>query len=240
MLVEVCANSLQSALRAQHAGADRIELCSELGVGGITPSLGLIELVVKHLDIPVHVLIRPRGGHFTYSDTELEVMKKDIAYCKKLGVHGIVSGILGPDGTLDVDTTAELIEISSPMKFIFHRAFDWVSHPAETYRQLNGLGVDGVLTSGQQSSAVDGLPLLTELLGMDLGTMVMAGGGINEGNAQKFKEAGLKAIHLSGTNFENEVHLDGKLSMNSDKHLKEHWVAVTNTDKVRQVIRSVK
>src|SRR5690606_17195590 len=110
MLVEVCANSLDSAWNAQRAGADRIELCSELGVGGITPSFGLIKMVKQQLDIPVHVLIRPRSGHFMYSDMEFEVMKADILACRELGVNGIVSGVLLKDFSVDEERTQELVK----------------------------------------------------------------------------------------------------------------------------------
>ena len=126
MLVEVCANSLESAINAQEAGADRIELCVELGVGGITPSFGLISEVKKHLDIPIHVLIRPRSGHFTYSDFDFEVMKRDIAFCKEVEVDGIVSGILLPDFTLNMGRTETLVPLPRSLKYTFHRAFDRV------------------------------------------------------------------------------------------------------------------
>ena len=136
MLVEVCANSLESARNAERAGADRIELCSELGVGGITPSVGLIQLVKKELTIPVHVLIRPRGGHFTYSDAEFEVMQADILACKALGVQGIVSGVLTEDFAVDVERMKVLVELAKPLHFTFHRAFDWVAEPLEAIKQL--------------------------------------------------------------------------------------------------------
>ncbi|WP_420321548.1 copper homeostasis protein CutC [Flagellimonas sp.] len=240
MLVEVCANSLESALVAQEAGADRIELCSELGVGGITPSHGLIELVRNQLDIPIHVLIRPRSGHFTYTDLEFEVMLKDIAFCKQTGVDGIVSGVLLADCNLDVERTKTLIETSRSLKFTFHRAFDWVPNPKEAIWQLEELGADCVLTSGQQPSAEKGLDLLRGLHDASKNIVVMAGGGVRLSNCEKFKAAGLKAIHLSGTSFGNEVHISDKIPMNSMAHLQEHQVAVTNLEKVRQIIRSVK
>ncbi|MCL6267276.1 copper homeostasis protein CutC [Flagellimonas myxillae] len=240
MLVEVCANSLESALNAQQAGADRIELCSELGVGGVTPSFGLIKLVKEHLHIPVHVLIRPRSGHFTYSKSEFETIKKDIEACKELGVEGIVAGVLDSNCQLDKHRTKELVELSAPLKFVFHRAFDWVPNPMETLDLLETLGVDCVLTSGQQTSAEAGLGLLNELNGSSKKIAIMAGGGVNPDNALKFRKAGLTAIHLSGTSFGNAVSIDGKLSMNSSVHVAENEVAVTNMDKVRQIVRSVK
>ncbi|WP_370637480.1 copper homeostasis protein CutC [Flagellimonas sp. HMM57] len=175
MLVEVCANSLESAVNAQKAGADRIELCSELGVGGITPSHGLIEMVKERLDIPVHILIRPRSGHFTYSDLEFEVMKRDIIFCKQIGVEGIVSGMLHSNFTLDIERTQQLLSLSKPLKFTFHRAFDWVINPKETFTCLEKLGADYILSSGGEVSAEKGLDLLSELNAISKKCTVMAG-----------------------------------------------------------------
>ncbi|PWL40486.1 copper homeostasis protein CutC [Flagellimonas aquimarina] len=240
MLIEVCANSLESALNAQEAGADRIELCSELGVGGITPSHGLIEMVKERLDIPIHVLIRPRSGHFNYSEQEFEVMKKDIALCVKMEIDGIVSGILQSDFVLDFERTKELVEASRPLKFTFHRAFDWIPDPWQTMEQFEDLGIAYVLSSGQQTSALKGLNLLTDLNTITKKCVVMAGGGINPENVEKFKNAKLKAIHLSGSSFGNMVNLNNKISMNSMAHLKEGQVAVTNKETIRQIVRGVK
>ncbi|TMU54397.1 copper homeostasis protein CutC [Flagellimonas algicola] len=240
MLVEVCANSLESALNAQEAGADRIELCSELGVGGITPSAGLIALVKEALKIPVHVLVRPRGGHFTFNDGEFRTMMQDIQVCKDLGVEGIVSGVLLPDFEMDVDRTQELIKASRPMRFTFHRAFDWVPNPRKSFEQLEAMGVDYVLTSGQETSSEVGLELLKELNSVSKGVKVIAGGGIKLENAEQFKSDGLSAIHLSGTSFGNPIALEGKISMNSNTHLREDQVAVTNLETVRQIVQRVK
>ncbi|AKA35520.1 copper homeostasis protein CutC [Flagellimonas lutaonensis] len=240
MLVEVCANSLQSAINAAAAGADRIELCSELGVGGITPSHGLIKLVKERIQIPVHVLVRPRGGHFTYSETEFEVMKADIEFCKKMDVTGIVSGVLNEDFSVDEKRTKELIDLAKPLKFVFHRAFDWVANPEKELLRLEGLGVDTVLTSGQQTTAEKGLQRLCSWQALVQRMTLMAGGGINKENAPKFKEAGLRAIHLSGTVVDNTMSLNGKISMNSEKHLKEERVALTNIDTIHQIVRTVK
>lgn len=240
MLIEVCANSLESALNAQEAGADRIELCSELGVGGITPSHGLIEMAKERLNIPIHVLIRPRSGHFTYSEWEFEIMKRDIAFCIKIGVDGIVSGILHSDFTMDFERTKQLVEVSRSLKFTFHRAFDWIPNPLETLGQLEDLGIASVLSSGQQTSAEKGLDLLTKLNAISKKCVVMAGGGVNMKNIEKFKKTELKAIHLSGTSFGNIINMNNKITMNSELHLKENQVAVTNTETIRQIVRSVK
>ncbi|MBO0331372.1 copper homeostasis protein CutC [[Muricauda] lutisoli] len=239
MLVEVCTNSLQSARNAERAGADRIELCSELGVGGITPSAGLIQLVKKELTIPIHVLVRPRGGHFTYSDAEFEVMKADILACKALGVHGIVSGILMEDFSVDVERTKALVELATPMHFIFHRAFDWISEPLEAIKQLEAIGVQTILTSGGEPSAEKGIKNLG-VWQRETSITIMAGGGASPNNALKFKDIGLSAIHCSGTSFGNELNLEGKISMNSSKHLVENKVAISNLDTLASMVKAVK
>ena len=239
MLVEVCANSLESALNAERAGADRIELCSELGVGGITPSAGLIELVKKKLHIPVHVLVRPRSGHFTYSDIEFEVMKADVLVCKELDVDGIVSGVLMDDFSIDVERTRELVELSQGMHFTFHRAFDWVSEPLEALEQLEAIGVQTILTSGGMSSADIGIHNL-EVWQRESALTIMAGGGVSPDNALKFKKVGLSAIHCSGTCFGNPLKLEGKISMNSKKHLIEDQVAVSCLDTLESIVSAVK
>ena len=200
MKLEICANSLLSAKNANQAGAHRIELCQELSVGGITPSYGLLKQVIQDLDIPVFVLIRPRGGNFVYSDSEFEIMKSDIQLCKDLDCQGIVSGVLKSDKTIDLLRTKALVELSKPLQFTFHRAFDEVSNPKESLEQLVHLGVDLVLTSGQESSAELGLNLLKELNKMAKDRItILAGAGINAENASKFKDIGLKEIHASAS-----------------------------------------
>ena len=239
MLVEVCANSFESALNAESAGADRIELCSELGVGGVTPSVGLITLVKKELNIPVHVLIRPRGGHFTYSDTEFDVMKADILACKELGVEGIVSGILMDDFSVDVKRTQALVDLAKPMHFTFHRAFDWVAEPLEAIKPLEDLGVQTILTSGGEASAEKGINHL-DAWQKQTSLTIMAGGGVSPKNASRFKDIGLRAIHCSGTSFINGLKLEGRISMNSAKHLIEDEVAVSNVDTLVSIVEAVK
>ena len=199
MIVEVCANSMESALNAQHAGAQRIELCSELTAGGITPSYGLIKKVMEAMNIPVHVLIRPRRGDFCYSDTEFQTMLEDIAICGTLGVNGIVSGVLNQDLQVDWDRTNTLKEACGSCSFTFHRAFDLVENPLETFDKLQDMGVDTLLTSGQARTALEGLPLLKQLLEKSNACTIMPGAGIRDTNAIDFKQAGFKAIHLSAT-----------------------------------------
>ncbi|MBT8311864.1 MAG: copper homeostasis protein CutC, partial [Flavobacteriaceae bacterium] len=163
MIVEVCVASVDSAVVAQQAGADRIELCTELGVGGITPSVGLFEQVKARVTLPVHVLIRPRSGDFSYTDAEFEVIQADIANFKTLGADGIVCGALTTDYQLDVPRTKRLLAGSAGVSFTFHRAFDWVQEPMSTFQILQEMGADCVLTSGKSKTAIEGLPLLMEL-----------------------------------------------------------------------------
>ncbi|EAR02245.1 copper homeostasis protein CutC [Maribacter sp. HTCC2170] len=240
MLVEVCSNSLESALNAQKAGADRIELCSELSVGGITPSYGLLKSVKEHIEIPVHVLIRPRSGDFTFSDLEFNLMKKNIELCVDLGFDGIVSGILHADFTLDVERTKILIDMARDLKFTFHRAFDWVADPMLTMEQLQTLGVDYILTSGQQNSALTGLELLTEINKVGTTCSIMPGGGIKEENVHHFKNKGFNVIHLTGGKYEQKLAKEVKVTMNSPSLLYDQGVYVSNTQTLENVLREVK
>ncbi len=200
MLLEICANSYQSAKNAQEAGAHRIELCQELSVGGLTPSYGLLKQVTRDLKIPVFVLIRPRGGNFAYSNDEFEIMKQDIQLCKDIGCHGIVSGVLNEDKTIDLERTQQLVKLSRPLAFTFHRAFDEVVNLKEALEQLIEMGVERVLTSGQEQSAELGIKLLQELNALSKERItILAGGGISSENAVKFKAIGLKEIHASAS-----------------------------------------
>ncbi|WP_040279962.1 copper homeostasis protein CutC [Psychroserpens damuponensis] len=200
MILEICANSYQSAKNAQTAGAKRIELCSELSIGGTTPSYGLITKVIHELDIETFVLIRPRSGNFYYTDAEFEIIKKDIQICKDLGCHGIVSGLLNEDNTIDLKRTRELIELSKPLPFTFHRAFDVVPNTNTALEQLIDLGVERILTSGQQHKAINGLKTLKELNKQAKNRIIiLSGSGISSKNAKAFKEAGFDEIHSSAS-----------------------------------------
>lgn len=151
--LEICVDSLQSALNAERNGADRIELCDNLFQGGITPSAGKIKLAVTKLSIPVFILIRPRKADFLYSGIEFELMLENIAMAKALGVAGIVSGILTADGHIDLDRMTQLVEASAPLPFTCHRAFDMCQDPMLAIDQLAQIGVKRILTSGQQPNA---------------------------------------------------------------------------------------
>jgi copper homeostasis protein len=239
MLLEICANSYESAINASIAGAHRIELCSELAIGGITPSYGLLKKVVTDLKIPVHVLIRPRSGDFTYSKDEFEIMKQNILFCKELGCAGIVSGILQKDQTIDQERTKELIELAKPMSFTFHRGFDWTPDPIKAVLQLVVLGVQRVLTSGQEANAEKGILLLKELQEIvENELIIMPGGGINSKNAFLFKESGFQEIHCSATSTHQSIN-NPKISMNSTSMFNETRIAISNKEKIKQIIKRI-
>ncbi|RIV27588.1 copper homeostasis protein CutC [Fibrisoma montanum] len=200
MTVEVCAYSLASCLAAERAGATRIELCGGMSEGGITPSAGLIRQVRQAVSLPIYVMIRPRGGDFLYSDTELAVMQADIETARQLGADGLVLGVLHADGTVDEATTHKLVELARPLPVTFHRAFDMTRNPAEALEAIIRTGAERILTSGQQPKAEAGIPLLRELVRQAAGRIeIMAGAGVSARNAGLFREAGLTAIHLSGS-----------------------------------------
>ena len=240
MIVEVCANSLESAMVAERAGADRIELCTELAVGGLTPSFGLLKAVREQVSIPVHVLIRPRSGDFTYSDEELHIMISDIELCAELGFDGVVSGVLLNNFTLDIDRTHKLKLAAGSMHFTFHRAFDWVKNPKEALLELERMQVNTILSSGQQRSAPDGIDFLVELKAQNTVIDIMPGSGVNAGNVQMFKEQGFKAVHLSGTAMKQKLPSKPLISMNSEGFLSDDHIAVTQFENIKTVVSKVK
>ena len=200
MIVEICANSFESALAAQNGGADRIELCTQLAVGGLTPSHHLIKKVMSELSIPVHVLIRPRKGNFCYSKEELNIMKNDIEFCKNIGCSGVVSGVLESDLTIDLIATKQLIEAANGLDFTFHRAFDCVKDPLVSLENLIDLKIKRVLSSGLKPSAIEGISLLSEMNKIaNQQIEIMPGSGINLDNVLQFKNKGFTSIHLSAT-----------------------------------------
>ena len=199
IITEICVDSIESALAAERGGANRIELCDNLIGGGTTPSLGMMELVRKYLAIDINIMIRPRSGDFCYSSFEFEIMKKDIEHAKQCGMNGIVVGILNQNGEIDMEKMEELIELSKPLKVTFHRAFDMVKDPFKTLDILIELGVERILTSGQENKAIDGINLIKELVNRADGKIIiMPGAGINENNINTIIETtGVKEVHLS-------------------------------------------
>jgi copper homeostasis protein len=240
--IEVCANSVASALAAQEGGAARVELCAALAEGGITPSAANIELAREQLGIGLHVLIRPRGGDFCYDATEFELMLRDIAFCKRAGVDGVVVGVLSPDGNVDVPRACELIAAARPMKVTFHRAFDMSVDAFRALDDVMTLGVERLLTSGQRSSALEGRELIAELVrraGNQL--IIMPGAGINESNVRELIAAtGVREVHLSG-----QKRITSKMVFrNPHVHMgvpgmPEYEIGVTDPERIRRVVQAV-
>jgi len=202
MIIEVCADSYEYAEKAEKAGADRIELCKHLHLDGLTPNYKTAKKTIENLNIPVFVLIRPRHGDFNYSEKEFELMKADIVKFKEMGCKGIVSGILNNDDTIDIKRTNELVNLSRPLEFTFHRAFDVVTDPLKELEKLIQLGVERVLTSGQKQKAVKGIELLKELKkNAKDKIIIMPGSGINKLNIMNFRS--FNEIHGS---FKNEIN----------------------------------
>ena len=198
MIIEVCAESYEYAVKAEKAGADRIELCKDLHLDGLTPVYECAKRTIDTLNIPVFILIRPRDGDFIYSDEEFELMKQDIVKFKEMGCKGIVSGILNDDNSLDIERTKELVELSRPLEFTFHRAFDIIINPLKEIENLIEIGVDRVLTSGQKNKALEGLELLKELKDISKNRIkIMPGGGVNKSNIVNFES--FDEIHGSFT-----------------------------------------
>ncbi|GAB4488479.1 MAG: copper homeostasis protein CutC [Saprospiraceae bacterium] len=180
MKFEICAVNIQSCLAAERAGAHRIELCSALDVGGLTPSQGLIRAAVHQLTIPVNVLIRPREGHFWYSENELDIMLDDIRFCHEAGVNGVVVGALTADNQLDLPKMEAMKKMAGDMEIVCHRAFDFTNDPSAALEQLVELGFQRVLSSGQSPSAYEGRFLLKKLVEQATGRIsVMPGSGIS-------------------------------------------------------------
>jgi len=198
MVLEACVNSAISAIEAEKGGADRVELCENMHDGGTTPGAGSIIYARKHLKIPVFVMIRPRGADFLYSDEEFAIMQEDVIMAKQLGADGVVSGILKPDGSIDADRMHRLIGLARPMGFTCHRAFDMTADPLMAMDDLIRLGVDRILTSGQSDNALQGAPLIRELiLRAAKRIIIMPGHGVKEHNlAEVIHETGAEEVHL--------------------------------------------
>lgn len=197
--VEVCANSVQSAIEAQKGGAVRVELCGNLFDGGTTPAASQIELTRNKIDIQLNVIIRPRGGDFLYDEIDFVTMKKDIELCGRLGCDGVVIGMLDRDGNVDMVKNAELIKIARrhSMSVTFHRAFDRTNDLFKALSDVIDLECDRILTSGGYASAFKGKDIIKQLVEMaDNRVIIMAGAGVKEENVEELvKYTGVKEVH---------------------------------------------
>ena len=197
--LEISVDSLQSAAAAESGGAQRIELCSALREGGLTPSLGLIRAVRSRVKLPLFVLIRPRSGDFLYADEEIDVMREDIHIAAQEGVDGVVLGVLTEEADIDLERTRALVEMARPMEVTFHRAFDMTRSIDAALEDVIGCGADRVLTSGGGHNAIEGSQQLRKLVQQARGRIsVVVGGGVRPGNiAELIQDTGAHEFHSS-------------------------------------------
>ncbi len=244
MKYEVCTDSVGGVLAAQRAGAHRVELCAALFDGGLTPTIGMIETTLTAADdIGVYVIIRPRGGDFVYDTHEVAVMERDLAAARAAGVRGVVIGALTPDGAIDRPVVERLIRAANGLPVTFHRAFDLTKDPHAALEDLVALGVDRILTSGQESSALEGTPLIADLVTRAANRIViMAGGGVNERTAARIVAAtGVPELHFSAFVEEQSpaVHRNPRPHLNGVLRRPEFARQTTSTDRISAIMATV-
>ncbi|GGO19808.1 copper homeostasis protein CutC [Microbispora rosea subsp. aerata] len=242
---EICIDSTAGALAAERAGAHRVELCAALFEGGLTPTLGTVEATLAAVSaIRVHVIIRPRGGDFVYDEYEVAAMVRDVAAVRDAGAQGVVIGALTPEGEVDTEVAKRLIDAAGGLSVTFHRAFDMTADPFAALETLAGLGIDRVLTSGQDSSALEGAPLIAELVeraGDRL--VVMPGGGITPRNVGRVVEAtGAGEIHFAALVDEPSpaVHRNPYPFMGGELRQPEYVRRITSPALVAEVIAAAR
>lgn len=244
VLFEACVGSVDSALAAEQGGADRVELCANLLEGGTTPSAGSLRLARERLSIPISAMIRPRGGDFCYSEVELEVMRRDIDLCQEIGVDGVVLGLLRDDGAIDRERTAELIARARPLKVVFHRAFDVCRDPIEGLETLIELGLDRLLTSGQEPSVLEGLELIVELIERAGDRItVMPGAGFTERNIQKIvAQCGAREVHVAawGSAASRMQYRNPRVFMGGELRPPEYAIEVTDVGRMRAFVDALR
>lgn len=241
--LEVVVYNIESALKAQEGGADRIELCADPGSGGTTPSYGTIELVRQNISFDLFVMIRPRGGDFFYSSYEFHSMKRDITQVQKLSADGIVTGILTKEGDIDVKRCKELIDRARPLKVTCHRAFDRTRDPLQALEDCIEAGFDRILTSGQKRYAPEGIPLLKQLQAQAKGRIIiMPGSGVTAENAASIiRNTGVTELHFSASATRRSEMLytgDTTFSMGTENG-QEFVVRTVDPGKIREIRASV-
>ncbi|WP_419701786.1 copper homeostasis protein CutC [Mucilaginibacter sp. NFX135] len=239
--LEVCANSVTSALAAQEGGAVRVELCENLKEGGTTPSHGQILMARSLLHIKLYVLIRPRGGDFLYSDLEYKIMMADIRYCIDAGCDGVVIGMLNPDGSIDTERCLEMARLARQwgLGVTFHRAFDMCADQDKALEEIIEMGCERILTSGGKSTAMEGATVINHLVQKAAGRIsIMPGSGVSEANVADL-------VHFTGV---TEVHSSARINVQSKMQYKndhilmsnepgdEYSIDLTSVDRVRKLV----
>ena len=239
--IEICANSVESAIKAQEGGAYRVELCAGIPEGGTTPPFGDMRMARQMLhQTKLHVIIRPRGGDFLYSPLEQEIMLHDIKVARQLGADGVVFGCLTAEGDVDMVAMKKLMNAVGDMNVTFHRAFDMCKDPFKALEQIIELGCTRILTSGQESNAVKGIPLLKELVKQADGRIIiMPGCGVNPGNIKQIaEETNATEFHFSGrSSYESDmIFRNPKVSMGGTVKIEEYQRDITNPEIVKAAL----
>lgn len=229
---------------SEKAGADRIELCDNFFEGGTTPSYATVDYLIKNLSIPLHVMIRPRGGDFLYNSSEFEIMKNEVVEMKKLGAHGIVFGILTSSGEIDTDHTQEILELAGSMDQTFHRAFDMCKDHLGSLEKLKQLGVNRVLTSGGKNTAYEGIRLLSKLVEASEDQLsVMPGSGINENTvAEIIRTTRATEFHATAKTFVNSQmdYYNPEINMGKSGSIDEYKKISVDTNQINAINTIIK
>lgn len=237
--LEICIDSVESARIAAEGGADRVELCANLFEGGTTPPSSIIEECRKVKGIELMVMVRPRGGDFCYSDTEFLLMKKDIENIKSLGADGVVFGILDKEGSIDINRTKELVDLSSPMKVTFHRAFDMSKDIYKALEDVIEIGCDRILTSGGEQTAPEGVRNIKNLIEKAGDRIIiLVGSGVNEDNIVEIaKGTGLKECHFSARTFveSDMVYRNPRINMGGIPGIPEYGLYRSNKERIVEI-----
>lgn len=244
-ILETCIDSVESALNAERGGANRLEMCANLVIGGTTPSPCLFKEVRRRCKIRIHVLLRPRFGDFCYTDNEFHILKEEVKIFREMGADGVVVGVLRPDGTLNMEQMRQLVEEAGNMSVTLHRAFDVCRDPFEALEQAKSLGIRTILTSGQADSCLAGKELLAELVKRAAGEIdIMAGSGVDADVIRKlYPQVKTRAYHMSG-----KVTLDSAMAYRKEgvsmglPSLSEFEIWQTAEEKIRaaaEVLRAL-
>ncbi|HEX9512749.1 MAG TPA: copper homeostasis protein CutC [Puia sp.] len=235
--LEICSFNLSSALIAQQAGAQRVELCAGPDEGGTTPSRGVIMAARERLQIELYPIIRPREGDFLYSEEEFAVMLKEVAFCKQVGCNGVVIGLLNADGTVDKARSAKLVEAAYPLGVTFHRAFDWAINPFEAMEDIIGIGCERILTSGQRPTALEGATMINELVRQaDDRILIMPGSGVRASNIGTLVEkTDAPEYHTSA-----RIRVGGAMEYVNTAMNEEQLVTMADKEEIEKIIESLR
>lgn len=241
-ILEVCVDNIESLKTAQQHGANRIELCGALALGGITPNCGLIKSAVDAATVPVYLMIRPRAGDFLFSADEVEIMLADITQVKRLGVNGIVIGALTAAAEPDLNICRRLIDAADGLGVTFHRAFDLCRNPQTALEQIIELGCERVLTSGQQPTALQGAALIRQLISQaDQRISIMPGAGVNPQNALALLQTtGAQELHLSAKGYRHSLMKPTQQAAMGANAEDDQRIAITDAETLTAVVRAVR